>query len=232
MSNIRETTLHLLQDATGKTLDLRLEQEVVPKPKYVFEPDTYSNSGRTNNGDASLMVFGRLKSYKTVGSDKTVIPVPLSVNGKSVTPGADGTYDFTVFFDTATMEPDPANPLKYECVARFVQEESGETFSLPYNITVKPYLFMQPVRPVTMSGTGEDERTFDFVLKHASYEDLVVAYDSEETAAWLRASIVGKQLHVTCEKNNTGKERSGRVKLSIGSYPSAYVSVNITQGTA
>lgn len=42
MSEIRETTLHLLQDATDKTLDLRLEQEVKPKPLTVIElkPDT------------------------------------------------------------------------------------------------------------------------------------------------------------------------------------------------
>lgn len=42
MSNIRETTLHLLQDATGKTLDLRLEQEVAPKLLTVIElkPET------------------------------------------------------------------------------------------------------------------------------------------------------------------------------------------------
>lgn len=232
MSEKRETILRLVQDATGRILDVNVEQQPAPVPKYVFEPSGYSNSGKSSNGDASLGVFGRFKSYKIVGNDETIIPVPFSVNGKTVTPGADGTYDFTVFFDTATMEPDPAHPLTYECVVRFVQEESGKTCQLPYSITVKPYLFMQPVRPVTMSGTGEDERTFDFTLKHASYEDLVVTYDSEETAAWLHASIVGKQLHVTCEKNNTGKERSGRVKLSIGSYPSAYVSVNITQGTA
>lgn len=37
MSNIRETTLHLLQDATGRTLDLKVEQQPAPKPLTVIE---------------------------------------------------------------------------------------------------------------------------------------------------------------------------------------------------
>lgn len=48
MSNIRETTLHLTQDVTGKTLDLRLEQEVAPEPKLLtvieLNPDTKETS--------------------------------------------------------------------------------------------------------------------------------------------------------------------------------------------
>ena len=40
MSNIRETTLHLLQEGTGKTLDLRLEQNLTPPTVIELKPET------------------------------------------------------------------------------------------------------------------------------------------------------------------------------------------------
>lgn len=223
MSEKRETILRLVQDATGRILDVKVEQQPVPETKYVFQIIDNGTDVRRRDGDVSYTVHGNLKSYKTVGDDETVIPVPFSVNGETVTPGASGEASFAVTFDTAAMEPDPAHPTVYPVVARFVQEESGETFSLPYEIRTTPYLRIPP-KPVRMNYAG-GEQTLDIVLKHALYEDLIV----KETPEWLHASVVGKQLHVTCERNRTPKERSGVVTLSLAGDPSTSASVTITQ---
>lgn len=225
MSENRETILRLVQDKTGRILDVKVEQQSVPVPEYVFETNNYRTAPNTLNGDATLLVSGSIKSYKTVGNDETVIPVPCSVNGEPVTIGASGEGSFNVLFDTATMEPDPEHPTVYPVVVRFVQEESGETFSLPYEIRATPYLRI-PTKPARMSYRGEaEEQTLDIVLKHALYKDLVVG----ETPEWLHASVVEKQLHVTCEPNRTPKERSGVVTLSLSSDDKTNASVTITQ---
>lgn len=224
MSEKRETILRLLQDETGRILDVKVEQQPVPEPEYVFDASNYYTKGGHSDGDAELLVAGSIKSYKTVGNDETVIPVPCSVNGEPVTIGASGEGSFKVLFDTATMEPDPEHPTVYDVVVRFVQEESGETFALPFEIRTTPYL-RTPTKPVRMSYEGGEEQTLDIVLKHAFYEDLVV----KETPEWLHASVVGKQLRITCDKNFKVKERSGVVTLSLSSDDKTNASVTITQ---
>lgn len=226
MSERRETLLRLLQDETGRILDVKVEQQPAPEPKYVFEMEEYKPTTKPYDGDESLLIVGTIRSYKTVGDDETIIPVPFTVNGETVTPGASGEASFSVTFDTAAMEPDPAHPTVYPVVARFVQEESGETFSLPYEIRTTPYLRIPP-KPVRMNYAG-GEQTLDIVLKHALYEDLIV----KETPEWIHASVVGKQLHVTCERNRTPKDRSGVVNLSLAGDPSTSASVTITQDGA
>lgn len=228
MSEKRETILRLVQDKTGRILDVKVEQQPVPEPKYVFQLVDNRPDSRPLDGDVSYSVHGNLKSYKTVGDDETVIPVPFAVNGETVTPGASGEASFAVTFDTATMEPDPAHPSVYPVVVRFVQEESGETFALPYEIRTTPYLRI-PTKPARMSYRGEaEEQTLDVVLKNALYKDLVVG----ETPEWLHASMVGKQLRVTCDKNFKVKERSGVVTLSLSSDDKTNASVTITQDGA
>ena len=224
MSEKRETILRLLQDETGRITDVKVEQQPVPVPEYVFDASNYYTNGDSSDGDAQLLVSGSIKSYKTVGNDETVIPVPCSVNGKPVTIGASGEGSFEVLFDTATMEPDPEHPTVYDVVVRFVQEESGETFALPYTIKADTYLRISP-KPIRMSYEGGEEQTIDIVLKNALYKDLVIG----ETPEWLHASMVGKQLRVTCDKNFTVKERSGVVTLSLPGTPSMRESVTITQ---
>lgn len=224
MSEKRETILRLLQDETGRILDVKVEQQPVPVPEYVFDASNYYTNRGSSDGDAKLLVSGSIKSYKTVGDDETIIPVPCSVNGKPVTIGASGEGSFEVLFDTATMEPDPEHPTVYDVVVRFVQEESGETFALPYTIKVDTYLRISP-KPVRMSYEGGEEQTIDIVLKNALYKDLVVG----ETPEWIHASVVGKQLRVTCDKNFTVKERSGVVTLSLSSDDKTNASVTITQ---
>lgn len=224
MSEKRETILRLLQDETGRITDVKVEQQPVPVPEYVFDASNYYTKGKSSDGDAKLLVSGSIKSYKTVGNDETVIPVPCSVNGEPVTIGASGEGSFNVLFNTATMEPDPEHPTVYDVVARFVQEESGETFALPYTIKIGTYLRISP-KPIQMSYEGGEEQTIDIVLKNALYKDLIV----EETPEWLHASMVGKQLRVTCDKNFTVKERSGVVTLSLAGDPSQRASVTITQ---
>jgi hypothetical protein len=228
MSEKRETILRLLQDETGRILDVKVEQQPVPVPEYVFDASNYYTKGDRSDGDGRLLVSGSIKSYKTVGDDETIIPVPCSVNGKPVTIGASGEGSFEVLFDTATMEPDPEHPTVYDVVVRFVQEESGETFALPYTIKVGTYLRISP-KPVRMSYEGGEEQTIDIVLKNAFYKDLIVRYDSKETSEWLHASVVGKQLRITCDKNFKVKERSGVVTLSLSSDDKANASVMITQ---
>lgn len=228
MSEKREAILRLVQDKAGRILDVKVEQQPVPVPEYVFDASNYYTNGDSSDGDGRLLVSGSIKSYKTVGDDETIIPVPCSVNGKPVTIGASGEGSFEVLFDTATMEPDPEHPTVYDVVVRFVQEESGETFALPYTIKVGTYLRISP-KPVRMSYEGGEEQTIDIVLKNAFYKDLIVRYDSKETSEWLHASIVGKQLRVTCDKNFTVKERSGVVTLSLPGTPSMRESVTITQ---
>ena len=227
MSEKRETILRLVQDKAGRILDVKVEQQPVPVPEYVFELKEYKPTTRFYDGDGSLLIVGTIRSYKTVGNDETVIPVPCSVNGETVTIGASGEGSFNVLFDTAAMEPDPAHPSIYEVVARFVQEESGETFSLPDEIRTTPYLRI-PRKPVRMSYEGGEEQTIDIVLKNALYKDLIV----KETPEWLRAAVVGKQLRITCERNRTPKERSGVVELSLAGDPSTSASVTITQDGA
>lgn len=224
MSEKRETILRLLQDETGRILDVKVEQQPVPVPEYVFDASNYYTKGKSSDGDAQLIVSGSIKSYKTVGNDETVIPVPCSVNGEPVTIGASGEGSFNVLFDTATMEPDPEHPTVYDVVVRFVQEESGEIVTLPHTIKIGTYLRISP-KPVRMSYDGGEEQTIDVVLKNALYKDLVVG----ETPEWLHASMVGKQLRVTCDKNFKVKERSGVVTLSLSSDDQANASVMITQ---
>lgn len=228
MSEKRETILRLVQDETGRILDVKVEQQPVPVPEYVFDASNYYTNSDSSDGDGRLLVSGSIKSYKTVGDDETIIPVPCSVNGKPVTIGASGKGSFEVLFDTATMEPDPEHPTVYDVVVRFVQEESGETFALPYHIKVGTYLRIS-TKPVRMSYEGGEEQTIDIVLKNAFYDDLVLSYDSKETAAWLHASIVGKQLHITCEENRSAKERSGDVILSLSGDSKTNWSVRVTQ---
>jgi hypothetical protein len=228
MSEKRETILRLVQDKTGRITDVKVEQQPVPVPEYVFDASNYYANGDSSDGDCRLLVSGSIKSYKTVGDDETIIPVPCSVNGKPVTIGASGEGSFEVLFDTATMEPDPEHPTVYDVVVRFVQEESGETFAIPYTIKAGTYLRISP-KPVRMSYEGGEEQTIDIVLKNAFYKDLIVRYDSKETSEWLHASVVGKQLRITCDKNFKVKERSGVVTLSLSSDDKANVSVMITQ---
>lgn len=224
MSEKRETILRLLQDETGRITDVKVEQQPVPAPKYVFDPSNYYTRGDHSDGDVTLLVSGSIKSYKTVGNDETVIPVPCSVNGEPVTIGASGEGSFNVLFDTATMEPDPEHPTVYNVVVRFVQEESGETFALPYTIKADTYLRISP-KPVRMSYEGGEEQTLDIVLKNALYKDLIV----KETPEWLHASVVGKQLRITCDKNFKVKERSGVVTLSLSSDDKTNAFVTVTQ---
>lgn len=224
MSEKRETLLRLLQDETGRILDVKVEQQPAPEPKYVFDASNYYTKDGHSDGDAKLLVAGSIKSYKTVGNDETVIPVPCSVNGEPVTIGASGEGSFKVLFDTATMEPDPEHPTVYDVVVRFVQEESGETVALPFEIRTTPYL-RTPTKPVRMSYEGGEEQTLDIILKHALYKDLIV----KETPEWLHASVVGKQLRITCDKNFKLKERSGVVTLSLSSDDKTNASVTITQ---
>ena len=223
MSEKRETILRLLQDATGKITDVKVEQQPVPVPKYVFELKDYKPTTRLQDGDGTLLVTGTVMSYKTVGDDETIIPVPFAANGETVTPGASGESKIAVTVYTADVEPDPEHPGVYEFVIRLVQEESGKTEGLPYTITVAPYLRVS--RESSPMGYTGGEQTIDIVLKNALYKDLVVG----ETPEWLHASMVGKQLRVTCDKNFTVKERTGVIKLTLPGTPTLNESVTITQ---
>lgn len=223
MSEKRETILRLLQDETGRILDVKVEQQPVPAPKYVFWMPNYSDSPSQSDGDIKSLFIGTVMSYKTVGDDETIIPVPFTANGETVTPGASGEGRVSVTFDTAGMEPDPEHPGVWEFVIHLVQEESGETIKIPYEYSTVPYLRI-PGKTSPMSYTG-GEQTLDVVLKNALYKDLVVG----ETPEWLHASVVGKQLRITCDKNFTVKERSWVVTLSLPGTPSMRESVTITQ---
>lgn len=223
MSEKRETILRLLQDETGRILDVKVEQQPVPAPKYVFWMPNYSDSPSHSDGDIKSLFIGTVMSYKTVGDDETIIPVPFTANGETVTPGASGEGRVSVTFDTAGRDPDPEHPGVWEFVIHLVQEESGETIKIPYEYSTVPYLRI-PGKTSPMSYTG-GEQTLDVVLKNALYKDLVV----KETPEWLHASMVGKQLRVTCDKNFTVKERSGVVTLSLPGTPSMRESVTITQ---
>lgn len=223
MSEKRETILRLLQDKTGRILDVKVEQQPVPAPKYVFWMPNYSDSPSHSDGDIKSLFIGTVMSYKTVGDDETIIPVPFTANGETVTPGASGEGQVSVTFDTAGRDPDPEHPGVWEFVIHLVQEESGETIKIPYEYSTVPYLRI-PGKPSPMSYTG-GEQTIDVVLKNALYKDLVVG----ETPEWLHASMVGKQLRVTCDKNFTVKERSGVVTLSLSSDDKTNASVTITQ---
>ena len=224
MSEKRETILRLVQDEVGRILDFKVEQQPFPAPKYVFELKEYNTTPRLSDGDGSLLIVGTIRSYKTVGDDETIIPVPFTANGEIVTPDASGEGGFGVTFDSADVEPDPEHPGVYEFVVRFVQEESEGAFTLPQELALAPYLRI-PHQPSPMRYTGDEEQTIDIVLKNALYKDLIV----KETPEWLHASVVGKQLHVTCERNRTPKERSGVVELSLAGDSSTSASVTITQ---
>lgn len=223
MSERRETLLRLLQDETGRILDVKVEQAAAPEPKYVFEMPNYSDSPSHSDGDIKSLFLATVMSYKTVGDDETIIPVPFTANGETVIPDASGEGQVSVTFDTAGMEPDPEHPGVWEFVIHLVQEESGETVKIPYEYGTVPYLRI-PGKTSPMSYTG-GEQTLDVVLKNALYKDLVVG----ETPEWLHASMVGKQLRITCDKNFKVKERSGVVTLSLSSDDKTNASVTITQ---
>lgn len=223
MSEKRETILRLVQDKAGRILDVKVEQQPVPEPKYVFKMPNYSDSPSHSDGDIKSLFIATVMSYKTVGDDETIIPVPFTANGETVIPGASGEGQVSVTFDTAGMEPDPEHPGVWEFVIHLVQEESGETVKIPYEYSTVPYLRI-PGKTSPMSYTG-GEQTLDVVLKNALYKDLVVG----ETPEWLHASMVGKQLRVTCDKNFKVKERSGVVTLSLSSDDKTNASVTITQ---
>lgn len=227
MSEKRETILRLLQDETGRILDVKVEQQPVPVPEYVFELQSTGYDPQVDRGVVTALAIGNVISYKTIGDDETIIPVPFSVNGKTVTPNAIGEAHYSVTFDTADMEPDPEHPTVYEFDVHIVQEETGETITLPYEVSTTPYLRTSG-HSARVSYRGE-EQTLDIVLRSAFYDDLVLSYDSKETAAWLHASIVGKQLHITCEENRSVKERSGDVILSLSGDSKTNWSVRVTQ---
>ena len=213
MSEKRETILRLLQDETGRILDVKVEQQPAPEPKYVFDvAHKESSSNHRTDGSEKFSVFLDIVSYKTFDDDKTVIPVPFTANGETVVPTGNGIGFFQTEFDSDTMEEDPENPYQYKFAIHFVQNESGKTFpDFSGTLQALPSLKIQG-KPSMMSYAG-GEQTFDIVLKHARYEDIVVSYISEEVSKWLHASVVGKQLYVTCEKTPTPNIRSGSISL-------------------
>lgn len=210
MSEKRETILRLLQDETGRITDVKIEQQPVPEPEYVFKILRSGSNDTRHNGDIEVRGTGAVASYKTIGNNEVVIPVPFTVNGKRYVPEPDpeGRATFSYTWSSIGKQFREGHPGVYDFSIPFVQEESGKNFSTPYTVTIPPVITLSPGN-ILFDHTGNGEKIVDIIYKNIDPSPVSIVYDNPEVLSWLNVSLDEDMKHArfSCKDNPSSEMR-------------------------
>lgn len=223
MSEKRETILRLLQDETGRILDVKVEQQPVPVPEYVLDDiqtskdsDSYPPYPEVPSYQ-EIRVFYSIsgRSYKRVG--EVEIPVPVaSSNGEVKMSGDDGSFRATFHFDSRSMET-VDEPGVYTFVPEVHQTEEGgksESISLSYGITPTA---LPEEREVKLGYAETEEKTVRIRVRHMPEPAYPILVDREKTSPWIHAEGGMSEIRFTCDRNLSPKPRSGEIVFAVDS---------------
>lgn len=223
MSEKRETILRLVQDETGRILDVKVEQQPVPVPEYVIDDiSTGDNAGSESPYPevpsyqeirASYTIVGR--SYKRVGKEEIPVPVASS-NGKVEMSGTDGSFKANFTFDSRSMET-ADEPGQYTFVPEVHQtEEGGERVAIPLSYATQPAVIPEE-REVKLGYDETEEQTIGIRVRHMPEPAYPILVDREKTSPWIHAEGGMSQVHFTCDRNLSPKPRSGEIVFAVDS---------------
>ena len=222
MSEKRETILRLVQDETGRILDVEVEQRPVPAPKYVIGDITTSGNPRSfspypepsvQEGTYMYTISGR--SYKRVGEEE--IPVPIaSSNGKVEMSGDDGIFKADFLFETRSRET-ADKPGRYTFVPEVHQtEEGGDSCAIPLSLGLPPAAFPE-VREAKIGYAETKEQTVRIRVRHMPEPAYPILVDREKTSPWIHAEVGMSEIRFTCDRNLSPNPRSGELVFSVDS---------------
>lgn len=223
MSEKRETILRLLQDETGRITDVKVEQQPVPVPEYVFDDiqtskdaDSYPPYPEVPSCQeirAFYSISGR--SYKRVG--EVEIPVPVaSSNGEVEMSGDDGSFRATFHFDSRSMET-VDEPGVYTFVPEVHQtEEGGKSESMPLTYSITPAVIPE-VREAKLGYAETEEKTVRIRVRHMPEPAYPILVDREKTSPWIHAEGGRSEIRFTCDRNLSPKPRSGEIVFAVDS---------------
>lgn len=222
MSERRETLLRLLQDETGRILDVKVEQQPAPAPEYVIDDITTGGNGSSfspypepsvKEGTYMYIISGR--SYKRIGEEEIPVPVASS-NGKVEMSGDDGIFRATFRFETRSMET-ADKPGRYTFVPEVHQtEEGGDSCAMPLSLGLPTAAFPE-VREVKLGYDETKEQTVRIRVRHMPETAYPILVDREKTSPWIHAEGGMSEIRFTCDRNLSPKPRSGKIAFSVDS---------------
>lgn len=222
MSERRETLLRLLQDETGRILDVKVEQQPVPEPKYVIGEITTGGNSRSfspypepsvQEGTYMYTISGR--SYKRVGKEEIPVPVASS-NGKVEMSSDDGIFKVDFLFETRSRET-ADKPGRYTFVPEVHQiEEGGDSCAIPLSLGLPPAAFPEE-REVKLGYDETKEQTVRIRVRHMPETAYPILVDREKTSPWIHAEVGMSEIRFTCDRNLSPKPRSGEIVFAVDS---------------
>lgn len=222
MSEKRETILRLLQDETGRILDVKVEQQPVPVPEYVIGEITTGGDTRSfspypepsvQEGTYMYTISGR--SYKRVGKEEIPVPVASS-NGKVEMSSDDGIFKVDFLFETRSRET-ADKPGRYTFVPEVHQtEEGGDSCAIPLSLGLPPAVFPEE-REVKLGYDETKEQTIGIRVRHMPETAYPILVDKEKTSSWIHAEGGMSQVHFTCDRNLSPNPRSGEIVFAVDS---------------
>lgn len=222
MSERRETLLRLLQDETGRILDVKVEQQPVPEPKYVIGEITTGGNPRSfspypepsvQEGTYMYTISGR--SYKRVGKEEIPVPVASS-NGKVEMSSDDGIFKVDFLFETRSRET-ADKPGRYTFVPEVHQtEEGGDSCAIPLSLGLPPAVFPEE-REVKLGYDETKEQTVRIRVRHMPEPAYPILVDREKTSPWIHAEAGMSEIRFTCDRNPSPKPRSGEIVFVVDS---------------
>lgn len=223
MSEKRETILRLLQDETGRILDVKVEQQPVPAPEYVLDDirtskdadsyPLYPEVPSCQEIRVSYSISGR--SYKRVGEEEIPVPVASS-NGEVEMSGDDGSFRATFHFDSRSMET-VDEPGVYTFVPEVHQtEEGGKRESMPLTYGITPAVIPE-VREAKLGYAETEEKTVRIRVRHMPEPAYPILVDREKTSPWIHAEGGMSEIRFTCDRNLSPNPRSGEIVFAVDS---------------
>lgn len=223
MSERRETLLRLVQDETGRILDVKVEQQPVPVPEYVLEVNNTGGKNGTYSPYPAVPGYQEVKvtyimvgrSYKRVGEEEIPVPVASS-NGKVEMSGDDGSFNAAFHFDSRSMET-ADEPGQYTFVPEVHQtEEGGKSTGIPLSYAAQPAVIPEE-REVKLGYDETKEQTVAIRVRHMPETAYPILVDKEKTSPWIHAEGGMSQVHFTCDRNLSPKPRSGEIVFAVDS---------------
>lgn len=222
MSERRETLLRLVQDETGRILDVKVEQQPVPAPEYVIGEITTGGDTRSfspypepsvQEGTYMYTISGR--SYKRVGKEEIPVPVASS-NGKVEMSSDDGIFKVDFLFETRSRET-ADKPGRYTFVPEVHQtEEGGDSCAIPLSLGLPPAVFPEE-REVKLGYDETKEQTIGIRVRHMPETAYPILVDKEKTSPWIHAEGGMSEIRFVCDRNLSPKPRSGEIVFAVDS---------------
>lgn len=223
MSERRETLLRLVQDETGRILDVKVEQQPVPVPEYVLKVNNTGGKNGTYSPYPGVPSYQEVKvtyimggrSYKRVGEEEIPVPVA-SFNGKVEMSGDDGSFNATFHFDSRSMET-ADEPGQYTFVPEVHQtEEGGERVAIPLSYATQPAVIPEE-REVKLGYDETKEQTVAIRVRHMPETAYPILVDKEKTSPWIHAEGGMSEIRFVCDRNLSPKPRSGEIVFAVDS---------------